>query len=73
MKYIYLPSDVIRIKEISAGVPIKAPVAPATIPRGMQKMFDSHMALSLGDYFHVKCFLPKPLQVYITCPTLLGF
>ena len=33
----YLPSDVIRIKEISAGVPIKAPVAPATTPGGVYK------------------------------------
>lgn len=28
----YLPSDVIRMSDISAGVPIKAPVAPATMP-----------------------------------------
>ena len=28
----YLPSDVMRMREISAGVPITAPVAPATIP-----------------------------------------
>lgn len=29
---IYLPSDVILISEISAGVPTQAPVAPAIIP-----------------------------------------
>ena len=28
----YLPSDVILMSEISAGVPMKAPVAPATNP-----------------------------------------
>ena len=27
-----LPSEVILIKDISAGVPINAPVAPATMP-----------------------------------------
>lgn len=30
--YIYLPSEVILIKDISAGVPKNAPTAPAVIP-----------------------------------------
>lgn len=28
----HLPSDVIRMREISAGVPMKAPLAPAVTP-----------------------------------------
>ena len=30
--YLYLPSEVILMREISAGVPTNAPVAPAVIP-----------------------------------------
>ena len=30
---LYLPSDVILMRDISAGVPINEPIAPAVIPK----------------------------------------